>query len=378
MMRQANKFILCLLFLATIASNTHVFAKSKLHANVINMCNGEFTNLYGVTEPSRGCVVETTQVINDKKTETYYKKKKFDRRYIIYAPDDLPNSEIPVVLVFHGYSANAEAMANSDTLNRFETLADKEKFIVVYPNALPPTPGIFGLRVDENIGEQGYFQGCAVPHDGEHVDVKFTRQILGEIEKAGFNIDSERVYATGYSAGGGMSLLLAIEAPDLVAAIAPVVPLPYHFSGEWKNHCNPAEEVGTVPIVFYTATSDTVIPYDSAEVEGENFTWPGIENIRDSWLKKMGISNDPTITRLDDIVKGDSYEKVTGTKDSYIDMYTYEKGNHGVELTYYKAYGAGHTWPNPKQLDEGAWPFLGKRNQDIDFADIAWEFFSRH
>ena len=40
------------------------------------------------------------------------------------------------------------------------------------------------------------------------------------------------------SAGGGMAFQLAIEAPDLVAAIAPVVPLPYQPSGGWLLHCH--------------------------------------------------------------------------------------------------------------------------------------------
>ena len=377
-MREFTKLIVFVLAVMFALQYTSAMASNELHQALSGICSGKFAKLYDTNRPSRGCVVETTQLINDKKTEEYYQETQFDRRYIVYAPDDLPKTKVPIVFVFHGYSANAEAIASFDTLNRFETIADREKFVVVYPNALPPTPGIFGVNEDDNIGEQGYFQGCAVPHDGEHVDVRFVKQILREIEYAGINVDEQRVYATGLSAGGGMSLLLAIEAPDFVAAIAPVAPVPYHFSGEWKNYCHPTEETGRVSMAFLAATSDTVIPYELTSIEGVSFTWPGMENIRDSWLKKMEIENTPEIRRLDNLVKGDSYEKVSGMKDSYIDMYIYEKGKYNVEFVYYKAYGAGHTWPNPEQIHDGAWEHLGKRNQDIDFANVAWEFFSRH
>jgi fermentation-respiration switch protein FrsA (DUF1100 family) len=33
---------------------------------------------------------------------------------------------------------------------------------------------------------------------------------------------------------------------------------------------------------------------------------------------------------------------------------------------------------NPTQMWNGLWRQFGKTNQDIDFADHAWEFFKRH
>ena len=53
-------------------------------------------------------------------------------------------------------------------------------------------------------------------------------------------------------------------------------------------------------------------------------------------------------------------------------------GPDGQELWYYKAVGMGHWWPNPVQIWPGLWDRFGKTNQDIDFADQAWEFFRRH
>jgi len=76
----------------------------------------------------------------------------------------------------------------------------------------------------------GFLQGCFLEHSGEGVDVTYVRRILDQLETE-LKIDRSRVFATGLSAGGGMSFQLALEAPDLVAAIAPVAGLPFNPVG---------------------------------------------------------------------------------------------------------------------------------------------------
>ncbi|MEO6601522.1 MAG: hypothetical protein ABIQ16_16720, partial [Polyangiaceae bacterium] len=60
------------------------------------------------------------------------------RRYLSYIPKRLaPASDAPVVIVLHGLGADAESMQGFITQGRFETLADRDGFIVVYGNAAP-------------------------------------------------------------------------------------------------------------------------------------------------------------------------------------------------------------------------------------------------
>lgn len=82
-------------------------------------------------------------------------------------------------------------------------------------------------------------------------DVAFTRAILADLAKR-MPIDRRRVYATGFSNGAMMVYRLACEAPDLVAAIAPV-------SGAMSHSCQPTIRV---PVVHFHATNDPVVPYE--------------------------------------------------------------------------------------------------------------------
>ena len=128
------------------------------------------------------------------------------RKYLVFAPKGF-DKPLPVVLAFHGGGGNARQM---ERYTRFNDLAAKEGFLVVYPEAVDGNwndgRGIAGVRAQqENID-----------------DVKFVRLIVDRISKE-HKIDRSRVFSTGISNGAFMSHRLATEASDLIAAIAPVV-----------------------------------------------------------------------------------------------------------------------------------------------------------
>ena len=91
---------------------------------------------------SRGCVTTFLQHLSDPATIQALGATDVQRRALIYAPARLVPRPVPVVLVFPGYSTSSEAIAFYDTHTRFETLADRNGFVVVYGNGLPnpPTP----------------------------------------------------------------------------------------------------------------------------------------------------------------------------------------------------------------------------------------------
>jgi poly(3-hydroxybutyrate) depolymerase len=51
-------------------------------------------------------------------------------------------------------------------------------------------------------------------------DVAFARALVAKLQTQAC-IDPKRIYAVGYSLGGGMSIKLACDAADLFAAVAP-------------------------------------------------------------------------------------------------------------------------------------------------------------
>ncbi len=324
-----------------------------------------------LTEPagapqSRGCVATFVQQVGENQVT---------RRYLVYAPEQLPARPMPVVLVFPGRSASAESVASYDTHTRFETLADRAGFVVVYGNGLPDPDE----RLQKMVAPKGGFlRGCLAPHAGEGVDVTYVRRILDQLQTE-LPIDRKRVYATGLSAGGGMSFELALEAPDVVAAIAPVAGLPFQPSGPWLHGCHPRPGYERVSIAMLAATDDPEISYGPGPSRDYPLArYPGMEKTRDAWVAALGLSGKPDVDQIPDRITGDSYQPQTGRTTSTVERQRYRPGADGRELWFYKAIGMGHAWPNPTQRWQGLWSWLGKTNQDIDFADEAWAFFSRH
>ena len=216
-----------------------------------------------------------------------------------------------MVLVFPGYPSSAEAIAFYSTHTRFETLADRDGFIVVYGNGLPNPPN---AREHASSPKGGFLSGCLAPHAGEGVDVAYVRQLLDQLA-AELPIDRTRIYATGFSAGGGMSFQLAIEAPDLVAAIAPVAPLPFQPTGGWLLHCHPQPGHDRISIAMVAATDDPFITYGGGgSREYPSAHYPGMERARDVWVAALGLAGPPEVDALPDVVQGDSYEPDTGRR----------------------------------------------------------------
>lgn len=326
-------------------------------------------------EQSRGCIAKLEQHESDAATVRWLGATDVERRYLVYVPSSLPPGPAPVVFVLPGASANAEAAALYYTHLRFETLADRDGFVVVYANGLPQPPW---PNMKPAMPEGGFVRSCESTHDGEGVDVAYVRAILSALE-AELPIDRTRVYATGLSAGGGLCFALAIEAPDLVAAIAPVAPLTYQPSGPALGTCHPKAGFEDVSIAMLASTDDPFVAYPG----GGSRWYPkarnaGMEATRDAWIAALGLPRGVEVDPIADAVQGDSYEPLTGRTTSTIERQRYRAGADGRELWFYKAVGAGHWWPSPIQMWSGLWSRFGKNNQDIDFADEVWTFFRRH
>jgi poly(3-hydroxybutyrate) depolymerase len=326
-------------------------------------------------QQSRGCVATFRQRLADPATIRALGVTEVERRYLVYAPTTLPPRPVPVVFVFPGYSASAEAAAFYYTHIRFEVLADRDSFVVVYGNGLSFPPN---RQEKPAMPKGGFLQGCLAEHAGEGIDVTYVRRILEQLETE-LSLDRTRVYATGLSAGGGMSLQLALEAPDLVAAIAPVAPLPFQPTGPWLQGCHPRPGHDRVSIAMLGATDDPFISYrPGSSREYPAARYPGMEETRDAWLAAMGLSGPPESDTFPDVATDDSYQPDSGRASSTMQRRRYRPGSDGRELWYYKAVGMGHAWPNPTQTWAGLWSRFGKANQDVDFADEAWSFFRRH
>jgi poly(hydroxyalkanoate) depolymerase family esterase len=127
-----------------------------------------------------------------------------------------------MVLALHGCGQDGLDFAAG---TRFNDLADKHKFVVVYPDQ-PMTHN--GQRCWNwfRTGHQFRTQGEPAILAG------IVRRVIQET--AHWRIDPERVYVTGISAGGAMSVVLAATYPELFAAVG------VHSAPPYRSATSPA------------------------------------------------------------------------------------------------------------------------------------------
>ena len=68
--------------------------------------------------------------------------------------------------------------------------------------------------------------------------------------------DPKRIYVTGVSNGGAMTMTLVCERADLFAAAASVI---MNFTDEFADACHPSRPV---PMLMMNGTADPLIPYE--------------------------------------------------------------------------------------------------------------------
>src|SRR5580704_8834959 len=116
------------------------------------------------------------------------------RTYLLHLPPIYDGKRsLPLVIVLHGGGGNAPGAAR---MTGFSEKADKEGFVVAYPN------GSGRLRNRLLTWNSGNCCGYAL--DNSVDDVGFIRALIDALEKTRA-IDPTRVYATGMSNGGMMT-----------------------------------------------------------------------------------------------------------------------------------------------------------------------------
>lgn len=256
------------------------------------------------------------------------------REYLLYEPAIYNGSTpVPLVINMHGYTSNNIAQA---LYGNFRNIADTANFIIVLPNGTLDNQG------------QRFWNAFGVNSDVD--DVGFIRDLIDSLS-ASYNIDPQRIYATGMSNGGFMSYVLACELNDRIAAIASVTGsmAPLELAS-----CNP---VRPVPVMEIHGTADDVVPYN-----GSPLLAVSIPDVIDAWVEFNHCNATPLVTNVPN----------TSTTDGCTAVhYLYSGGENGSTVEHYKIVDGGHTWP-------GAGFIIGVTNQDVNASKEIWRFFSQY
>lgn len=272
-----------------------------------------------------------------------------------------PPGPLPVVLSFHGVSGNAAVQRGTDGLLE---AADEHGFVAVHPE---------GLRVglnDQVTGITGW------DPDGSDVDdVAYVAALVDELG-AVTCIDTGRVAATGFSAGGNMALVAACALPERISAVAPVGAA-YQAGG-----CTSAP---AVPIMAFHGLDDVVVPVEGRDTAAAGTLLP-VRDVLDDHARRNGCSGRVTTTELSPRVRSHSWSAC-------------EAPTTLVELDDH-----GHAWPGrPMPFDRAVLValFAGSEssprdplmtaigeqpetmadnvlltNADVDATELMWEFFA--
>lgn len=169
------------------------------------------------------------------------------RSWNVYRPNGI-RPDAPVVLALHGSGENGNQFRRA-TGRRFDQLADRHGFVVVYPD---------GWRRNWNEPRlAGRFAAKKRAVD----DTRFLAHVLDDAAPA-----ASAALVTGYSSGGAMALRFALEASDRVTAIAPVgasVPAPDNWQPDVQI---PARLPSPTAALLILGDADPVNPITGGDV----------------------------------------------------------------------------------------------------------------
>ena len=268
------------------------------------------------------------------------------RRFRVFAPPDSTATARPLVLALHGGLGKPRHMMG---LTRFDALAAREGFVVVYPE---------GLRRSWNDGRR---EGRRVQRRLQVDDVAFIDALLDHLASR-YPIDPARVYACGMSNGAMMSDRIGADLSHRVAAIGLVAG---QAAAATAAHFRPACPVS---VVMFNGTADPIVPFAGGGVgSGRLGTVLSAEQTATRWAARDGCQPTPTITQLPDASPPDG---------THVELRVWSGGELGTEVAWFVVHGGGHAWPGGAQYARSA--RIGIASRAVDASALIWRFFADH
>lgn len=281
-----------------------------------------------------------------------------ERQFRVYVPKK--SSPIPapraVVFVLHGGGGDNKTSsdAKESPLGVFVPIADSENFIVVYPQGTDDITGKSGwndCRADDTLKSGAD-------------DVAFLGEVITQMRNR-FDLPQKSFFMSGTSNGAMMTFRFAMEKSRLLGGIATSAG---NIAEKAKQgRCQNGPET-PIPVLLTHATEDSFVPFSGgcvAQLFGQScprgFVKGAPETIQ-FWLNVNGQSKALPTVSLIEINKSDGGAAVENK---------YAGG--GAPVTSWILNGAGHQPPS-KTLNRDS-RILGLQNKDIEFAEVAWQFF---
>jgi polyhydroxybutyrate depolymerase len=275
------------------------------------------------------------------------------RKFIVHVPASYDASQpVPVVFMYHGTNGSGAAVYES---THWAAKAEEANIIVVYPTSWR----YFLLTENDEAGKWNDvgLDLLTGPDAQLKDDVKFTRAML-DLVRDTFNVDEKRIFATGFSNGGGfVSTRLMIEMADTFAAFA--------SSGSGTKLSEAGFAANMPPAVsrsYYSimGTRDDVIsaaqdvplpfPIDADAIAAHELFGPMLVN---------------TATYLN--LDAAQYDVLHPQSEYTVFVFDRSLSGADNEYIFQMVEGMFHVYPDGQTVPAG-----------LDAVEVFWEFFMRH
>jgi poly(3-hydroxybutyrate) depolymerase len=195
-------------------------------------------------EPDKKAAGKSTTARIQKRTYEFKEAGK-EMEYALFVPSGYDKErKTPLMVALHGLGSNPQQIMRYRGLT---DLAEKHGYLVVAPMGYN-SKGWYGQRSPKG--------GKTDPENLSELSEKDVMNVV-EIVRKEFNVDPDRIYLMGHSMGGGGTWHLALQYPDLWAALAPIAPAIFR---------KPAEvgKIKHIPVILVQGDEDKLVPVASA------------------------------------------------------------------------------------------------------------------
>ena len=239
-----------------------------------------------------------------------------NRTYLLYVPNNVKDSA-PLVISLHGAGGQVSTTSHDPDFN---SIADKDGFIVAYPQGLQTTfPGLGGMQAPgwTSTGEENF-------------DTDFLKAVVEDID-AKYTLDRQRLYCCGFSNGGMMTYVMANTCSHIFAAFAAISGYPINEFHLHHTSWRP------VPFLHIHGKADDFVRYAL------------VPNVIENMVDRNGANPVPVVT----------------TKSGKYTKNVYEAGEGGFPIIFYEIDGMGHS------------PFTNN-TEDNSSSQTMWNFFKQY
>lgn len=241
------------------------------------------------------------------------------REFLVYLPTNFdPAENMPLMMHFHGGGGSPQGALQWEI--DYRPLADTNRFIAVYPAALVDGTG---CACWNNEGK--YSNGID--------ELGFASEMIDAIV-ANYNVDPNRIYASGFSLGGSLMWDYACFLGDKVAAVGVIAANMWEWT---QSDCSDALPTGVCHIL---GTNDFYAPYN-----GNQYSI-SVAQQNAHWVSMNGSEATPT------------QEDIGGNVTRYI--WPAGEACHGHE--HFRRQGGGHDVPS--FAGQRIWDFVSQYHLD--------------